>query len=41
MQCSKDIGENISIPVVEMTKSVGDVFNKILKSGKRGQTFNF
>lgn len=43
MDCPADSTEkiNISIPVVEMTESVADSLVNFLKSGRRGQDFNF
>ena len=41
MDCSKDNPVNISIPVVEITKSVGDTLNKLLTSKRKGLSFDF
>ncbi|RZB45699.1 Signal peptide peptidase-like 3 [Glycine soja] len=40
MECSNYTRINISIPVVEITKSTGDTLNKLLTSKSKGQSFN-
>lgn len=41
MDCSDDKSIKISIPVVQITKSVGDALNKLLTSKKKGLSFDF
>lgn len=41
MNCASDQSVNISIPVVQTTKSVGDALNKLLTSKKKGLSFDF